>query len=277
MSNPTNTVDQAFIRQYEAEVHQAYQRQGSILLHTVRRKTNVKGKSTTFQKIGKGSAGSKARNGDVPIMNPDHTPVEVTLVDKYAAQIIDKLDELKTNIDERAAVISSAAWAVGRVADEQILTALDATTTELGGGNVAFSKTRAQAAIQALYDLDVPFNDGMLYGTMPNKQWMQLMNITEFSSKDFVEEAVFPGGGRRFIPWLGVKWTPHNYLGSGAASGIANKIFIWHKSSLGHASGLDVASEFNYLPLKVAHLATSMCSMQAKLIDVNGAIEVSCD
>ena len=36
-----------------------------------------------------------------------HTTVDVTLSDYYAAEYIDKLDELKTNIDERQACLSS--------------------------------------------------------------------------------------------------------------------------------------------------------------------------
>ena len=51
----TNTIDQAFIKQFETEVHMAYQRMGSKLRNTVRT-TNVKGSSARFQKIGAGSA-----------------------------------------------------------------------------------------------------------------------------------------------------------------------------------------------------------------------------
>ena len=38
-----------------------------------------------------------------------HTNVEVTMSDFYAAEYIDKLDELKTNINERQAIAQSAA------------------------------------------------------------------------------------------------------------------------------------------------------------------------
>jgi len=45
-----NTIDTAFVKQFESEVHLAYQRNGAKLLNTVRRKTNITGESTTFQK-----------------------------------------------------------------------------------------------------------------------------------------------------------------------------------------------------------------------------------
>ena len=120
-----NTIDQAFIKQFESEVHMAYQRMGSKLRGTVRT-TNVTGSSARFQVIGKGTASTKSRNGDVTTMELAHTYVEATMADKYAAEYIDKLDELKININERQAVAQSAAAALGRKTDEIITTAMDA-------------------------------------------------------------------------------------------------------------------------------------------------------
>lgn len=94
------SIDQAFVKQFEREVHEAYQRQGSKLRNTVRTINNVKGASTTFQKVGKGVASTKSTHGMVPVMNLDHTNVECTLQDFYAGDWVDKLDELKINIDE---------------------------------------------------------------------------------------------------------------------------------------------------------------------------------
>jgi len=88
-----NTIDQAFIKQFETEVHLAYQRMGSKLRNTVR-SSNVTGSVARFQKIGKGAANTKARNGDVTAMELAHTNVEATMADFYAPEYIDKLDEL---------------------------------------------------------------------------------------------------------------------------------------------------------------------------------------
>ena len=46
--------------------------------------------------------------------------------DFYAAEYIDKLDELKININERQAVAESAASALGRKTDEILIAAMDA-------------------------------------------------------------------------------------------------------------------------------------------------------
>ncbi|MDB5477729.1 MAG: hypothetical protein JWM96_224 [Alphaproteobacteria bacterium] len=81
------TIPQAFVKQFEAEVFQAFQRMGSKLRGTVRNKSGVVGSSTIFQKVGKGVASTKSRHGNVPVMNLDHSSIEVTLADYYAGRL----------------------------------------------------------------------------------------------------------------------------------------------------------------------------------------------
>ena len=59
-----------------------------------------------------------------------HTNVEATMADFYA-EYIDKLDELKININERQAVAQSAAAALGRKTDSLLITAMDVVLTQL--------------------------------------------------------------------------------------------------------------------------------------------------
>ena len=54
----------------------------------------------------------------VPTMDISHSTVDVTLSDFYAADYVDRLDELKTNIDERQVLSQSAAAALGRKTDQ---------------------------------------------------------------------------------------------------------------------------------------------------------------
>ena len=62
------TISTSFIEEFESGVHVAYQRMGSKLRNTVRTRNGVKNK-TTFQKIGKGFATTKARHGNIVIFN----------------------------------------------------------------------------------------------------------------------------------------------------------------------------------------------------------------
>ena len=102
----------------------------------------MRGSSTVFQTVGKGSASTKARHGMVPVMNIDHTPVECQLQDFYAGDWVDHLDELKVNIDERQVLANAGAFALGRKTDEMIITALDQATHTAGSGVDGLTKAK---------------------------------------------------------------------------------------------------------------------------------------
>jgi Phage capsid protein len=142
------TIDQAFIKQFEREVHEAYQRQGSKLKNTVRSINNVKGASTVFQKVGKGVASTKSTHGMVPVMNLAHSNVECTLQDFYAGDWVDRLDELKTNIPERQVIAAAGANALGRKTDELIINALNTAVTHvIADTNIGLTKGQNHAGV----------------------------------------------------------------------------------------------------------------------------------
>jgi hypothetical protein len=264
-----NTIDQAFIKQFETEVHMAYQRMGSKLRNTVRTVGNVRGNIVRFQKIGAGSASTKSRNGDITSMELVHTNVEATMSDFYAAEYIDKLDELKTNIDERQAVAMSAAAALGRKTDELLITAMDAgaNATQIHNTSSALEKADLLSVFETFGAADIP-EDGGRYIAMNPKGYADLFAITEFASSDFVGEQNLPyAGGMTMKEFLGFK-----IFSTSAVT--AGKNMAYHTTAVGLGINSDVATEINYVPQKASHLATSMMSMGAVVIDDNGVYEV---
>lgn len=263
-----NTIDQAFIKQFETEVHLAYQRMGSKIRNTVRT-SNVTGSTARFQKIGTGAASTKSRNGNVTAMELAHTYAEVTMADYYAAEYIDKLDELKININERQAVAQSAAAALGRKTDELLTTAMDAgaNATQIADISGALDKADLLTLFQTFGTADIP-EDGQRYLAMSPAGFADLFNITEFASSDYVGPQNLPfAGGMTMKEFLGFKI----YSTSAVAGG---KNFAYHTSAVGLGVNADVATEINYVAEKVSHLATSMMSMGAVVIDDNGVYEV---
>lgn len=264
-------IDDAFVKQYESEVHTAYQRMGSKFRNTVRQKNNVKGTSTTFQKVGKGEAGQKSRHGNVPIMSIDHTPVECTLSDWYAADYIDKLDELKINHDERQVAVNAGAYALGRRTDTMIVdamaTATNANATTAGGLTLAKATT-----MREFFDNnDVP-DDGQRYCAVSPRSWTSLLAEASFSEADYVGTDDLPYvGGMTAKRWQGFMWWGFSGL---PISSTIRQNFAYHSTAVGHASGADVRSEINYIPEKVAHLATNYMSQGAVLIDNNGVYRI---
>ena len=263
-----NTIDQAFIKQFETEVHLAYQRMGSKIRNTVRT-SNVTGSTARFQKIGTGAASTKSRNGNVTAMELAHTYAEVTMADYYAAEYIDKLDELKININERQAVAQSAAAALGRKTDELLTTAMDAgaNATQIADVSGALDKADLLTLFQTFGTADIP-EDGQRYLAMSPAGFADLFNITEFASSDYVGPQNLPfAGGITMKEFLGFKI----YSTSAVAGG---KNFAYHTSAVGLGVNADVSTEINYVAEKVSHLATSMMSMGAVVIDSNGVYEV---
>lgn len=267
-------VSDAFIKQFESEVHMAYQRQGTKLRSTVRNKMVTNAKSTTFQKAGEGSATTKARHAEVTIMNITHSNVECTLTDYFASDYSDVLDELKTNIDERQVLALSGAWALGRKSDELITDIMDTTTTTIALSASGMTKTKAFSAFETLGENDVP-DDGRRYGVVGIKQWTELLDITEFASSDYVGADVPFARGLTGKRWMGINWFPFSGLPVDGSSD--RKCFVYHSSGVGFASGKDISTEINYVPEKVSHLITSMMSQGAVLIDAEAVIEVLCD
>ena len=265
-------INDAFVKQFESEVHMAYQRMGSKLRNTVRYKGNVRGSSTTFQKVGKGTAGTKSRHGNVPVMTIDHTPVECTLTDFYAADYIDKLDELKINHDERMVVTQSAAAAMGRKTDDLIIAALDTTSNvATEAGTTGLNQTKINTVFEYFGNNDVP-DDGERYFVISPGAWTDLLGLNAFASADFVGMDELPyKGGMVAKRWMGFMWM--TFSGLPIATNI-RKNFAFHRSAIGVAAGSEVQTEMNYIPEKAAHLTTSMMSQGAVLIDNFGAYEV---
>lgn len=270
------SIDQAFIKQFEREVHEAYQRQGSKLRNTVRTINNVNGASTVFQKVGKGTASTKSTHGMVPVMNLDHTSVECTLEDYYAGDWVDRLDELKINIDERQVIASAGANALGRKTDDLILNALaSASANEIADANTGMTLSKVLQAFETFGNLDVP-DDAQRYAVIGWKQWSELLAIDEFVSADYVGSDHLPYSSiTQAKMWLGTIWIPHSGLPKDAND--IRSCYWYHRTAIGHASGSDVQTDVTWHGDRAAHFVNNMMSQGARLIDDAGVITIFCD
>ncbi|MGE4218515.1 MAG: phage capsid protein [Alphaproteobacteria bacterium] len=276
----STSVELSFVKNFEAEVHEAYQRMGSKLRNTVRTKNDIGATSTTFQKIGKGAAATKSRHGKVPVMNVDHEPVEVTLEDYYAGDWVDKLDEIKLNHDERMVIANAGAWALGRKTDDLIIEQLDtlsagreakAEGTDLTDDD-GLTKAKVLLAFEMLGEADVP-DDGQRFAVIGWKQWSDLLGIEEFSNAEYVGKEALPWQGTQAKRWLGTLWMPHSGL---TAAGSLRYCYWYHKSAVGHASGAEVKTDITWHGDRAAYFVSNMMSQGAKLIDETGIVRLRC-
>ena len=267
MANQANDVDDAFVKQFESDVHLAYQRMGAKLPPTLRTK-QVSGESTTFQKAGKGSAGTKSRNGDIPIINRDHTPVEVTLVDHYAGEYIDKLDELKLNHDERMVAVTSVAAAMGRKSDELIIDEIHGNATNATTGTGGITLAKMEEIFEAFGNSDVP-DDGQRFLFVSPQGWTDLLGLDQFANADYVgTELVYPqtpqATAKSFMSFMIMT---HSGL---TLTGAVRTAMAYHKTAVGFASGSEIELSVDWVATKWANLVSAGLSQQAKIIDDDG-------
>lgn len=268
----STTIDKAFVKQFEREVHEAYQRMGSKLRNTVRSKSSVQGASTVFQVVGKGTAATKSRHGKVPVMNITHTPVECILADYYAGDWVDKLDELKTNIDERTVITNAGAYALGRKTDELIIAEMDGAANHAGADTDGLTRDKVLAAFEMLGAADVP-DDGQRTAVVGWKQWSELLAVEEFASADYVGPEELPWRGTQAKRWLGTLWMPHSGL---TKAGGVRLCHWYHKTAVGHASGSDVTTDVSWHGDHAAHFVNNMMSQGGCLIDRSGVVTLRC-
>lgn len=268
MATLNPTVDDAFVKEYESLAHIAYQRRGSHLRGTVRTKNGVKGESTTFQKIGKGTAGTKSRHGKVPVMNLNHTPVECTLTDHYAGEFVDKLDELKLNISEMEIAAASGAWALGRKTDELLVAAIETTSNSSAVSVLSdgVDYLDVAALVEEFGNNDVP-DDGQRMAVIGWAQWGHLMQLDQFVSADYIGAESLPHKGTTSAKfWNTFMWMP--FSGLTRSGGYTNCLF-YHKTAVGHAIGADIMTDITWQGLYASHFIDNMMSQGAVLIDAN--------
>lgn len=266
------SIDNVFVKQFEADVHLAYQQMGTKLRSTVRSKSGVVGASTVFQKVGRGTASTKSRHGIVPVMNLDHEPVECILQDYYAGDWVDSLDELKTNIDERRVVASAGAYALGRKTDELIIKAMNNSVLTVGDYSSGLTKQLVLSALEVLNTNDVP-DDGRRYAVVGVHQWNELLTMDEFVSADYVGNTTPILNGAEARKWLGITWILHNGLPSTDTN---RDCFIYHASSIGHACGQEVKTDISWHGERAANFISNSMSQGAVLIDSEGIVRVKC-
>jgi len=267
----STTVDQHFVEQFEAEVHLSYQRFGSMLRNTVRRKDGIVGSQTNFRKSGKGTAGTKSRHGQVPLANLVHTNVVCALADYYLGEFLDELDELKTNIDEREIATVSLAAAMGRKSDELIrddgLTQATNQTATAGG----VTKAKLEIIYESFGNKDVPA-DGQRYIGVSAQGFTDLMNLAEFSTAEFMGSGELPWrnpvGAKRFMSFI-----VFEYSGWSMPAAIRTSM-AWHRTAVGHGSGKEIGLDLTWQGKEQAHLAVTSMSQGSCTIDTDGLYEL---
>ncbi|MDB5477728.1 MAG: hypothetical protein JWM96_223 [Alphaproteobacteria bacterium] len=185
---------------------------------------------------------------------------------------VDRLDEIKVNIDERQVIANAGAYALGRKTDDMIIAALAATPSIIATNTAGLTLAKIQAAMEMLGTNEVP-DDGERYAIVGWKQWSDLLGMKEFSSADYVGKEELPFVSTQAKKWLGTTWIPH--AGLPLATG-TRSCFWYHKSAVGHAVGSDVQTDISWHGDKASHFVNNMMSQGVGLIEGSGVVAINC-
>lgn len=282
------TIDVAFVEEYNADVHLKFRQMGSRLMNTTRKGT-VMAKSVYWQIFGLLVAQQKTRNAQHTFQDPEHTRVKADMTDWYVPTLIDDLDMLKLNIDEKQSHQASHVAALSKKMDQIVLDAMyaDKNATDLGDATKAFDYNMAMSVISTFNVNEVP-DDGGRFCALHPYAWAQFLKVPEFANADYVGQDALPfKGGMSAKFWMGTLWMPlpNIAFGDGAGAGtvptgasdtlnVANNL-AWHKSCVGHGINKEISTEWDWENTYSAWSAVSSMSAGAKTIDTEGVYLVS--
>jgi len=278
------SITNAFVTLFDAEVKQAYQGESS-LLGCVRLRQGVQGNTYKFPKLGKGSATARIPQTDVTPLNVTYSQVTATMSDYNAAEYSDIFHQAKVNFDERQELVQVVSKAIGRRMDQLILDGLDAASspstvakTVVTSGSATASNLNVGKLIAAKKALDannVPFDDRHIIVHANNLSG--LLGDERAISGDFATVKALVAG--EINTFLGFRFYVIGDRDEGGLPLSTNDrtCFAFHRSAMGMAVNMNQKTEINYVPEKTSFLVNSMFSAGAVAIDDEGIVKITCD
>ena len=274
----SQSIPQWFIDMFERDVHHAYQRQGARLENTVRHGGTGEGMRVKFPKLGLSSVSQKARHAQVAIQDRDEAFVWCNIEDWYVGDMVDSLDELKTNIAARQEYAMSQSYALGRKSDGLIVDAINnATNATSGVGKIDLAKVNE--AYTFLGNNSVPADNNRFFAVSP-KGWTDLMAIEPFANADYIAENEMPFRGAAGVAKRWFSFNVFTQEGSATEDGTLPKTgnertsMIWHRRAIGYHRQKGPGIQVDWENLNQAWSIVGCIACGAVLIDDNGVYKV---
>lgn len=255
-----DSVEQARVLQFKANVTHLYQQTGAKLRGTFREET-LNGKAHFFERLGTEAAVLKtARHADTVLLDPAHTRRMVVPADYVWNALVDQQDKIRLLIDPNSEYAIAAANALKRAQDDVYIASFtaDAATGESGGTAVAFGSDSAAGDVdvsaaavttvnilaikKALDNGDVPSEDRYA-AVMPSVITQLLSNSTAplAASSDYNTIKALVMGD--LDTWCGFKWITTTRCPLAAATDYYT--FFWQKQSMGAAIAKEIMARLS--------------------------------
>lgn len=228
--------DSAFQTQYRSEHINAFEQNYSMLRTTCVQEAVIKGNQAVFLVSGSGgvSAVTRGVNGLIPYSTVENVQNTCTLVEFHAPFERTGFNIFASQGDQRRIMQMASVAVLNRNIDQVILDELD-TATLTTGSAVKANLALVMKSLVILGNNEVPTNEeDNMFGVISPAFQGYLMQVTEFSSADYVEVKPFAGPVKRMRRWAGINWMVHpNIPGVGTSS---ESCFLYHKNAIGHAA-----------------------------------------
>lgn len=270
--------DTAFITRYRQEFISGFEVKTSVLRQSTVTEANFSGNSAVFLVASSGDASYTTRgvNGLIPARADSLTQNTCTLTEKH--DLVRKTGFNITNSqgDQRRIMQDTTMGTINRAIDNEILTALSATTTTIATAQAA-SFELVQRARTKLGNNDVPVEEIDSMFAVVSPAFMAYLNqVPEFNNADYVDVKPLVGPSRRMLRWAGFNWIETSLIsGLGTA---AEYVYFYHRNSIGCATNKDgIDAQADYDREQDYSWARASVYSGAKLLQTNGVVKVTHD
>ena len=294
-----DSVDQARVLQFKANVTHLYQQKGSRLRGKTREET-LTGKAHFWERLSPTAAVLKStRHADTVMLDPQHSRRMGVPQDYVWNALVDQQDKIRLLIDPNSEYAISAARALQLAFDDAIIAAFtaDAASGESGGTAVTFandwSTTRSATegdpdysaaaittpnvmAVKKMLDEEEVDMDDRYWVAIPAvfSQLLSGSTLPLAASSDYNSIKALVQG--ELNTWCGFQWIMSNRLPVAASTDYYT--FAWHKSSMGVVVGKDIMARLSERPDKDYAVQSYAClTMGATRIQGNGVVRVRVD
>ena len=247
----SNQITTAFSQQFGSTVALLSQQRGSIFRNAVRNESVV-GEKAFFDQVSSVSAVKRTtRHSDTPLVEVPHSRRQVVMYTYEFADLIDDADQVATIVDPTSAYAQSAASAMNRAVDDEIIAAATgtaktgkagSTSTDLAASHIiAHGSAGLTVAklLSAKEQLDLASVDPSIprHIAVAPQQITNLLNTTEVKSSDFNTVKALARG--ELNSYLGFTFHVSNRL---ALDSTTRTCFAWAQDGILLAIGQDQKS-----------------------------------
>lgn len=271
--------DTAFQKQYRQEYIAGFEQGETPLRMAVTTEHMRKGNEANFLVADSGGAEAVTRgvNGLIPARADNLTQLPATLVEWHDLVRKTEFNIFASQGDQKRIMQDTTLKVMNRKIDQDIITEL-ANATNNTGAAATGSLTLVTKALGILGKNLVPVDEiENIWGLITPAMHAYLMRDSAFTSGDWVDIKPLAGGPlRKVFRWANANWLVHGQL-PGATTN-AEKCFLFHRSSIGHAVDKDnLQSLVGFDEEQGYSWARTSAFMGSKLLQNSGVVVINHD